>query len=132
VTVAHILVVDDEPDIVKLVAKVLEQRGHRVTTARDGQEALETIPRERPDVVVLDLNLPGIDGFEVCRRLKTDASTRSIPVVMMTAAYPTLEDAVKGLGLGADEYVVKPFLREVLIHNVERLLQQRAGASQPG
>ena len=121
---ANILVVDDEPDIVKLIVKILEQRGHRVTTARDGHEALELVPRERPDVVVLDLNIPRVDGFEVCRRLKSNEATKSIPVVMMTAAYPTLEDAVKGLGLGADEYVVKPFLREVLIHNVERLLAQ--------
>ena len=119
---AHVLVVDDEPEIVKLIQKILEQRGHRVTIARDGHEALELVPRDRPDVVVLDLNLPRIDGFEVCRRLKANAATRPIPVVMMTAAYPTLDDAVKGLGLGADEYVVKPFLREVLIHNVERLL----------
>ena len=124
---AHVLVVDDEPDIVKLVVKILEQRGHRVSTARDGDEALERVPRDRPDVVVIDLNLPRIDGFEVCRRLKSDEATRSIPVVMMTAAYPTLDDAVKGLGLGADEYVVKPFLREVLIHNVERLLESKRG-----
>ena len=124
---AHVLVVDDEPEIVKLIQKILEQRGHRVTIARDGHEALELVPRDRPDVVVLDLNLPRIDGFEVCRRLKANAATRPIPVVMMTAAYPTLDDAVKGLGLGADEYVVKPFLREVLIHNVERLLESKRG-----
>src|SRR5688572_28468304 len=128
---AHILVVDDEPDIVKLIVKILEQRGHRVSTAKDGHEALEMVPRERPDVVVLDLNIPRIDGFEVCRRLKTNEATKSIPVVMMTAAYPTLEDAMKGLGLGADEYVVKPFLREVLIHNVERLLATKAEAIDP-
>jgi len=121
---AHVLVVDDEPDILKLVQKILEGEGHRVTIARDGHEALELVPRERPDVVVLDVNIPRVDGFEVCRRLKSNEATRSIPVVMMTAAYPSLEDAVKGLGLGADEYVVKPFLREVLIHNVTRLLKR--------
>ena len=121
---AHVLVVDDEPDILKLVQKILEGEGHRVTIARDGHEALELVPRERPDVVVLDVNIPRVDGFEVCRRLKSNEATRSIPVVMMTAAYPSLEDAVKGLGLGADEYVVKPFLREVLIHNVTRLLRR--------
>ena len=121
---AHILVVDDEPDIVKLIVKILEHRGHRVSTAKDGHEALELAPRAKPDVVVLDLNIPRVDGFEVCRRLKSNEATKRIPVVMMTAAFPTLEDAMKGIGLGADEYVVKPFLREVLIHNVERLLKQ--------
>lgn len=119
---AHILVVDDEPEIVQLVAKVLESRGHRVTIARDGQECLDRIAAERPDVLVIDLNLPKVDGFEVCRRLRADDGTRSLPIVMMTAAFPTLEDADRGLTTGADEYVVKPFLREVLVHNVERLL----------
>jgi DNA-binding response OmpR family regulator len=119
---AHILVCDDEPEIVKLVAKLMEARGHRVTIARDGQEALDAVAAERPDLVVLDLNIPKVDGFEVCRRLKAGDDTRAVPVVMMTAAFPTVEDADRGLTLGADEYVVKPFLREVLVHNVERLL----------
>jgi DNA-binding response OmpR family regulator len=119
---AHILVVDDEPEIVQLVAKVMEARGHRVSIARDGQECLDQIAAERPDVLVVDLNLPKLDGFEVCRRLRADDKTRSLPIVMMTAAFPTLEDADRGLTTGADEYVVKPFLREVLVHNIERLL----------
>ena len=119
---AHILVVDDEPEIAKLVAKVMESRGHRVTVGRDGQEALELVARERPDVLVLDLNLPKVDGFEVCRRLKSAEETRTLPIVMLTAAFPSVEDADRGLTVGADEYVVKPFLREVLVHNVERLI----------
>ena len=119
---AHILVVDDEPEIVKLVAKVMEARGHRVTMGHDGQEALDLVAKERPDVLVLDLNLPKVDGFEVCRRLKGADSTKAIPIVMLTAAYVSVEDATRGMGSGADEYVVKPFLREVLVHNVERLL----------
>ncbi len=123
---AHILVVDDEPDIVKLVARIMESRGHRVSTARDGQEALDLVGRERYDVIVLDLNLPKVDGFEVCRRMKESEATRSTPVVMLTAAYPSVEDASKGLKIGADEYVVKPFLREVLVHNIERLLESAA------
>jgi DNA-binding response OmpR family regulator len=119
---SHILVVDDEPDIVKMVSKIMESRGHRVSVARDGEEALDAVGRDRPDLVILDLNLPRVDGFEVCRRLKHDPVTRPIPVVMLTAAYVTVEDAARGMGDGADEYVVKPFLREVLVHNVERLL----------
>ncbi|MBI4317439.1 MAG: response regulator [Chloroflexi bacterium] len=121
---AHILVVDDEPEITRMVTKIMESRGHRITVATDGQEALAAIAREVPDVVILDLHLPKIDGFEVCRRLKANPSTTNIPIVMLTAAYPGIEDANRGLELGADEYVVKPFLSEVLVHNVERLLPE--------
>ena len=125
---AHILVIDDEPDIVKLVSKILEARGHRVTTGHNGEEALASIDRDRPDVIVLDLNLPKVDGFEVCRRLKSNPATKAIPVVMLTAAYVTVDDATRGLGLGADEYVVKPFLKDVLVHNVERLIPPTAAS----
>jgi len=119
---ARILVVDDEPDIVRVIVKIMEARGHTVATARDGMEALERIKADPPDVVILDLNLPKLDGFEVCRRLKDDPATSHVPVVMMTAAYVSVDDARTGHSVGADEYVVKPFLRDVLIHNVERLL----------
>jgi len=124
---AHILVVDDEPEIVQLVVKVMEARGHRLSVARDGQEALDAVAQEMPDVLVIDLNLPKVDGFEVCRRLRASDATKHLPIVMMTAAYPTLEDADRGLGQGADEYVVKPFLREVLVHNIERLIPTPRG-----
>lgn len=126
---AHVLVVDDEPEILKMVAKIMEARGHRVSLARDGQEALDAVVRDRPDVMILDLNLPKMDGFEVCKQLKTDPATRAIPIVMLTAAYVSVEDATRGVGVGADEYVVKPFLREVLVHNVERLLESAAQAA---
>lgn len=119
---AKILVVDDEPDIVRVIVKIMQSRGHDVDTAADGPEALEQIKVARPDVVILDLNLPKMDGFEVCKRIKNDPETKHIPVVMMTAAYVSVQDAERGTNLGADEYVTKPFLREVLIHNVERLL----------
>ena len=126
---AKILVVDDEPDIVRVVVKIMEARGHEVVTADDGPSAVEAAVAELPDVVILDLNLPQMDGFEVCRKIKSGETTSHIPVVMMTAAYTTVEDAEKGTDLGADEYVVKPFLREVLIHNVERLIPQQESAS---
>jgi DNA-binding response OmpR family regulator len=103
----------------------MESRGHTVVAAKDGREALAKAAAEAPDVIILDLNLPHMDGFEVCRRLKSDDKTKAIPVVMMTAAYVSVQDAVRGTEYGADEYVVKPFLREVLIHNVERLLPDR-------
>jgi DNA-binding response OmpR family regulator len=123
---ARILVVDDEPDIVRIVTKILEGIGHAVRTAADGHDALVEIAREAPDVLILDLNLPKVDGFEVCRRLKSDVATRAIPILMMTAAYVSVEDAKRGENVGADEYIVKPFLRDILVHNVERLLRPKA------
>src|SRR5687768_543604 len=120
---AKILVVDDEPDIIRIVTRIMEGLGHEVRTAVDGAAALAEVARATPDVVILDLNLPSLDGFEVCRRLKADPATRTIPVLMMTAAYVSVEDARRGEDVGADEYIVKPFLRDVLVHNVERLLR---------
>jgi CheY-like chemotaxis protein len=118
----RILVVDDEPDIVRVVVRILEARGHQLTCAHDGFEALEKIAEQKPDLIILDLQLPRMDGFETCRRIRSNEATRHIPIIMMTAAYVSVEDARQGAQIGADEYVVKPFLREVLIHNVERLL----------
>ncbi len=123
---ARILVVDDEPDIVRIVVKIMEARGHQVATARDGIEAIELIKANPPEVVILDLNLPKLDGFEVCRQIKSNPATAHVPVVMMTAAYVSVDDARIGHAVGADEYVVKPFLKDVLIHNVERLLRPAA------
>jgi len=119
---ARILLADDEPEILRLVSRIMESRGHAVVTAADGPAALEMVRTSPPDAIILDANVPKMDGREVCRRLKADPSTRHIPVVLMTAAYISVEDAERGAG--ADEYVVKPFLREVLIHNVERLLSR--------
>jgi DNA-binding response OmpR family regulator len=119
---ATLLVVDDEPEINRLVARIFEKRGYRVNTAGDGAEALASVESDRPDLIMLDLNLPKIDGWEVCRRLKSDPATRAIPIIMLTAAHANVDDAEIGLGLGADEYVAKPFVRAVLLHNVERLL----------
>ena len=90
--------------------------------AETGISGIAKAEEHRPDLVLLDVQLPDIDGFEVCRRLKGAPETENLPIVMMTAAFPSVDDADRGLTLGADEYVVKPFLREVLVHNVERLL----------
>ena len=117
-----VLVIDDEPEIVRLVIKIFQARGLRVISGKDGQEALDLVASDRPDLLLLDLDLPKLDGWEVCRRLKADAGTRGIPIVMMTAAHVSSESAERGLSAGADEYIQKPFLREVLVHNVERLL----------
>ena len=121
---AKILVVDDEADIVRMVSAFLKGAGHTVVSGGDGEAALEVFGREKPDLVILDLHLPKLDGFEVCKRIKADPDTAKTPVIMMTAAYTTVDDASKGLDIGADEYVVKPFFKDILIHNVERLLQK--------
>jgi len=118
---ARILVIDDEPDIVRMVVKVLTARGHEVSSGRDGTEALAMVAADAPDALIVDANLPGIDGLEVVRRMKTNPATQHVPVVLMSAAYLSL-----GEGPRADEYVVKPFTREVLIANVDRVLKRRA------
>ena len=117
---ARILIVDDEPDIVNLLERILLARGHKVTKARDGAEALARASSDPPDLVLIDRNLPKIDGNEVCKRLRTDDATRRVPVVMMSGSYIPIEEV--GGAHAPDAYVVRPFLREILIANVERLL----------
>src|ERR1700745_3832855 len=89
---ARVLVIDDEPDVVRLILKVLSPRGHMVQTARDGASALARVQQEPPDVILLDSDVPKIDGAEVCRRIKTDVMTQRIPVVMMTSSYIDIYD----------------------------------------
>ena len=122
---ARVLVIDDEPDVVRLIVKVLSGRGHIVQVARDGASALARVTHEPPDVILLDSDLPKIDGAEVCRRIKLDAlgaETGTIPVVMMTSTYIDIYDV--GAEGGPDAYVVRPFAREVLANVVERMLCQ--------
>jgi twitching motility two-component system response regulator PilH len=119
----RVLVIDDEPDVVRLILKVLSGRGHVVQTARDGATALQRVKLEAPDVILIDSDLPKIDGAEVCRRLKTDTSTQKIPVVMMTSQYIDIYDV--GTDAGPDAFVVRPFVREVLANVVERALFKR-------
>jgi CheY-like chemotaxis protein len=123
--VARVLVVDDEDDLVRVVVKLMESRGHRVTTARDGQEALDRVAADPPDAVVLDINIPKIAGRDVCARLKADPATRRIPVVMMTAA-PVALGPDDRLALPCDAFVMKPFPGELLCESVERLLARGA------
>jgi CheY-like chemotaxis protein len=120
---AKVLVIDDEPDLVRLISKVLVGRGHLVATARDGATALTRVVLEPHDVIIVDSDLPKIDGAEVCRRIKTDATTRHIPVVMMTQGPIDLRDVCTASG--PDAFVVRPFVREVLANAVERVLARR-------
>ncbi|HEX2781361.1 MAG TPA: response regulator, partial [Gemmatimonadaceae bacterium] len=104
----RILVVDDEPDICALVAYHLAKSGYRVSTAGTGDEALASAREEEPALVVLDLMLPGLSGFEVLERLRAAQQTRDVPVLMLTARREE-EDRIRGLSLGADDYLTKPF-----------------------
>ncbi len=118
---SRILVVDDEPDLVELVRHHLVREHYEVVTAGDGETGLAEARRKLPDLVVLDLMLPGIDGLEVCRRLRSDSRTSHIPIVMLTAKGEE-SDAVIGLAQGADDYVRKPFgIRELVARIATRL-----------
>ncbi|MHB9027657.1 MAG: response regulator [Candidatus Latescibacterota bacterium] len=119
----RILVVDDEEDILELIGYNLARDGYFVETAKTGESALEKVRRDKPDLVILDLMLPGIDGLEVCRLLKRDSQTAPIPVVMVTAKGEDA-DIVTGLELGADDYVTKPFSPRVLLARVKAVLRR--------
>ncbi|HEY9206895.1 MAG TPA: response regulator [Candidatus Methanoperedens sp.] len=107
-TRSKILIVDDEMDTLLPLKRSLEVENYIVVGASNGQEAIEKAKTEIPDLILLDLMLPGMDGYEVCARLKKDASAKNIPIIMLTAK-DTVRDTVKGLDTGADDYVTKPF-----------------------
>lgn len=125
----RILVVDDEPEIVALVAYHLAKSGYRVSTAASGQDALDVARRERPSLIVLDLMLPGMSGFDVLEQLRLDESTRDIAVIMLTARREE-PDRIRGLSLGADDYLTKPFSPAELVLRVAAILR-RTGSAQP-
>jgi len=118
-----ILVVEDEADILDVLAYTLAREGFHVLSTRDGGEAAAIARREAPRLVLLDLMLPGLDGLEVCRKLKADAVTRDIPVVMLTAKGEE-SDVVLGLGIGADDYITKPFSPKELVARVKAVLRR--------
>jgi two-component system phosphate regulon response regulator PhoB len=119
----NILIVDDEEDVLDLVRYNLDKEGYCTETATSGEEAMAKARAKLPDLIILDLMLPGIDGLQVCRNLKNDAKTQNIPVIMFTAKGEE-GDIVTGLELGADDYVTKPFSLKVLIARVRRILQK--------
>ncbi len=121
-----ILAVDDDPELLPLVAFALRQGGYLVVEAPDGERGLAAFAREAPDLVVLDVNLPGIDGFEVCRRLRAESR---VPILMLTVRGEE-GDLVRGLDLGADDYLTKPFSPRTLLARVRALLR-RAGQATP-
>jgi DNA-binding response OmpR family regulator len=118
-----ILVVDDEAVLVETIAYNLEQAGYRVVTAANGSSALDAARSEIPDLIILDIMLPGMDGLEVCRQLRRESSTATTPIVMLTAKDDEI-DKVVGLEVGADDYVTKPFGRRELLARVRALLRR--------
>jgi len=125
----HILVVEDEEDILELLRYNLMKEGYRVTGAFSGEEGLKAARSQPPDLIVLDLMLPGIDGLTVCRELKMDAKTRDLPIIILTAKGEEA-DIVAGLELGADDYVTKPFSPRVLLARVRAVLRRRQAEPQ--
>ena len=119
----NILIVDDEEDVLELVRYNLDKNGYRTETATTGEEALAKAMAKLPDLVILDLMLPGIDGLGVCKKLKNDTKTQNIPIIMLTAKGEDI-DIVTGLELGADDYVTKPFSPKVLVARVRKILHR--------
>jgi two-component system alkaline phosphatase synthesis response regulator PhoP len=126
-----VLVVDDEANIVELVRMYLEQEGFRVESAADGASAMERISRKPPAVLILDLMLPEVDGWEVCRRVRAGTAAPDLPIVMLTARDDDV-DKIVGLELGADDYVTKPFNPRELVARVKALLRRAVRTARPG
>ena len=126
----RILVVDDEPEIIELVEFNLKQAGYAVITAADGAEALKKARNNPPDLIVLDVMLPEMDGFEICKALRLDAATAKIPIVMLTAKAAEI-DRVLGLELGADDYLTKPFSPRELLLRVKKILARFSTEEKP-
>ncbi len=118
----RILIVDDEPNIVISLEFLMRREGFETEVAADGEAALESLARTKSDLVVLDVMLPRLDGFEVCRRIRAGPDSRSVKVVMLTAKGRETEVA-RGLALGADAYVTKPFSTKELVAQIRRLLE---------
>jgi phosphate regulon transcriptional regulator PhoB len=122
---ATILVIDDEKDLIELVRYNLEKDGFDVIAATDGQSGLEVVKKHRPDLVVLDLMMPGMDGLQICKQLRSDPRTGRIPVIMLTAK-ATEADRIVGLELGADDYITKPFSPREVVARVKAVLRRSA------
>jgi two-component system, OmpR family, alkaline phosphatase synthesis response regulator PhoP len=122
----NILVVEDDENIQQLVGYNLARAGYHVIYADNGDQALKVVKRERPDLVVLDIMLPILNGFEVCKILRKDPQTRALPIIMLTAKSEE-SDMATGLDLGADDYITKPFSPKILVSRIKAVLRRREG-----
>ncbi len=118
-----ILIVDDEMDALLALKVALETQGYNIAEAKDGYEAIDKVRSEIPDLILLDLMIPGIDGFEVCRQLKSNPMYKHIPIIMLTAR-GEVDDKVEGIELGADDYVTKPFNLKELKARIKMILRR--------
>ncbi len=128
---SRILIVEDSPTQATLLASLLTEAGHEVLTARDGASALDIVEREPLDLVMTDIVMPGLSGFEVCHRIKSDLGRRDLPVVLLTGLSDP-RDLIRGLQCGADNYITKPYDAERLVHRVEQVLASRRRQRSPG
>src|SRR6516164_5854396 len=119
----RVLIVDDDPDIQRLVCYNLSQAGFQVSTASSGRTALETVQKQPPDLIILDVMMPDIDGMEVCRTLRQRENSRRIPIIMLTARGEEV-DRVVGFELGADDYVMKPFSPRELVLRIRSIFRR--------
>ncbi|MEO5886107.1 MAG: response regulator [Anaerolineales bacterium] len=126
----YLLVVEDIPDILKLLEATLTFKGHRVVTARNGEEALEALERERPALVITDILMPKMDGFSLVHRLRINPDTRDIPVVFLSATYVAPEDKAFALTIGVTRFIEKPVALNEFVRIIEKLLEQGAPAAQ--
>ncbi len=126
-----IMVVDDEPDVVDLVKLVLESDGFSVVTAYSGKEALEKIDREMPDLVLLDIMMPQMDGWEVYSRIRANPKTKDIPVAMLTAKSQSIDKMIGLHVVKVDDYITKPFGRSELLERVKRILKEKGKLQTP-
>jgi len=118
-----ILITEDSPTILEILKSVLEEEGYEVNAAADGQQALNLVKAEKPDLIILDLMLPKIDGYKVCRMLKFDEKYKNIPIIMLTARTNETDEKL-GKEVGADAYIKKPFQPEVVIDEIKKLLNR--------
>jgi len=128
---ARILVVDDEKDIRTLLEQVLQHAGYEVETAGNGREALEALERSLPDLVLLDIMMPEVDGWEVARHVKTKQKSKDVPVVFLTVRNQAVDKIVGTEVVGVDDYITKPFDLKVLLERIARRLQERSSSSPP-
>ena len=126
---AKLLIIEDEADIRELISFNLEMSGYEVLKARDGEEGLRMARSEKPDLIILDLMLPGMDGLKVCSHLKKDSDVKDVPVIMLTARSED-DDIISGLETGADDYITKPFSPRILIARVKAALRRIQSGSE--
>jgi len=118
-----ILIIDDEEDYLNLIKTILEPQGYKVIFSTDGKEGLEKLKAEKPNLIILDINMPEVNGFQLCQQIRNNPESKHIPIIMLTVRRKE-DDKVKGLELGADDYITKPFHPKELISRLKTVLRR--------